>query len=93
MPVLLAGVLGAPSKHEQLAEYLKKLLGQTTSPESRRSDSDKVDAARFLWFVLVNNCVSYLIYRLYIIQHVVSFLQHIRRASQHDFQYTVGNGC
>ncbi|KAL8161817.1 hypothetical protein V2J09_013306 [Rumex salicifolius] len=48
MPVLLAGVLGSPTKHEQLAEYLRKLLVQTTSTESRRSDSDIVDAVRFL---------------------------------------------
>lgn len=48
MPVLLAGILGAPTKHEQLPEYLRRLLVQTTLTESRMSDSDIIDAVRFL---------------------------------------------
>lgn len=48
MPVLLAGVLGAPSKREQLEEYLKKLLVQDTSDEPHRLHAEIVDAVRFL---------------------------------------------
>lgn len=48
MPVLLAGVLGAPSKREQLEEYLKKLLVQDISKETQRRHAEIVDAVRFL---------------------------------------------
>ncbi|KAM1061000.1 hypothetical protein PS2_025301 [Malus domestica] len=41
LPLLLAGVLGGPSKHEQLAEYLRKLLVEGCNAEI-------VDAVRFL---------------------------------------------
>ncbi|XP_010693468.2 uncharacterized protein LOC104906422 isoform X2 [Beta vulgaris subsp. vulgaris] len=48
MPLLLAGVLGAPSKREQLAEYLQKLLVQDTSNEPQRCHAEIVNAVRFL---------------------------------------------
>lgn len=51
MPLLFAGVFGAPSKHEQLAEYLNRLLVQDTSNESQRCHAEIVNAVRFLWFV------------------------------------------
>ncbi|XP_021763619.1 lisH domain and HEAT repeat-containing protein KIAA1468 homolog [Chenopodium quinoa] len=48
MPLLLAGVLGAPSKREQLESYLRKLLVQDTSEEPHRLHAEIVDAVRFL---------------------------------------------
>ncbi|KAK9272038.1 hypothetical protein L1049_002407 [Liquidambar formosana] len=50
LPLLLAGVLGVPSKHEQLAEYLRKILVQGTVKEgqSTKRISEIVDAVRFL---------------------------------------------
>lgn len=53
LPLLLAGVLGALCKHEQLAEYLRKLLVQGTVKESQPANrnAEIVDAVRFLWLV------------------------------------------
>ncbi|GAB4827922.1 hypothetical protein Ancab_034806 [Ancistrocladus abbreviatus] len=47
MPLLLAGILGAPSKREQLEEYLKKLFVHTTK-ETQRHNTEIIDAIRFL---------------------------------------------
>lgn len=53
LPLLLAGVLGAPSKKEQLAEYLRKMLVQNTVKEgqSMKCNVATIDAVRFLWSV------------------------------------------
>lgn len=53
LPLLLAGVLGAPSKQEELAMYLRKLLveGTMTETKSTKRNDEIVDAVRFLWFV------------------------------------------
>lgn len=53
LPLLLAGVLGAPNKREELAAYLKNLLIQGTAKESQstKCTAEIVDAVRFLWFV------------------------------------------
>lgn len=53
LPLLLAGVLGAPSKHEKLSEHLKTLLFESTGKESRltKCSAEIIDAVRFLWFV------------------------------------------
>ncbi|XP_074308326.1 uncharacterized protein LOC141643185 [Silene latifolia] len=48
MPLLLAGVFGAPSQRDQLTEYLKKLLIQDNSKEMQRRHTDIIDAVRFL---------------------------------------------
>ncbi|GAV85558.1 hypothetical protein CFOL_v3_28994 [Cephalotus follicularis] len=50
LPILLAGVLGAPSKHEQLADYLRKLLieGPTKENQSAKRNGEIFDAVRFL---------------------------------------------
>jgi hypothetical protein len=54
LPLLLAGVLGAPSQHEQLANYLRGLLVDGTLKESQSTKytAEIIDAVRFLWFVL-----------------------------------------
>lgn len=53
LPLLLAGILGSPSKNEKLAEYLRKLLVEGTAKEtqSTKHNTDIIDAVRFLWFV------------------------------------------
>lgn len=53
LPLLLAGVLGAPNKREELAAYLKNLLveGTTTETQPTKCNAEIVDAVRFLWFV------------------------------------------
>ncbi|KAI3935545.1 hypothetical protein MKW92_052777 [Papaver armeniacum] len=50
LPLLLAGILGAPSRHEQLAEYLRKLLVQSTARRVRSVNrtAEIIDAVRFL---------------------------------------------
>lgn len=60
LPLLLAGVLGTPTKHEQLADYLRKLLVQGTVRESQsaKRNAEIVDAVRFLWLVFYK-CLSY----------------------------------
>lgn len=54
LPLLLSGILGAPAGHEQLSEYLRKLLVQNTMSEGSWSmyrTSELIDAVRFLWLV------------------------------------------
>lgn len=53
LPLLLAGVLGAPGKREQLLEYLRKLLVEDISEEhqSTKHTPEIIEAVRFLWFV------------------------------------------
>ncbi|XP_065848417.1 uncharacterized protein [Euphorbia lathyris] len=50
LPLLLAGVLGIPSKREQLTTYLRKLLVEGTLKEnqSTKHNLDAIDAVRFL---------------------------------------------
>ncbi|XP_077253234.1 HEAT repeat-containing protein [Tasmannia lanceolata] len=51
LPLLLAGVLGATSRHEQLEEYLRKLLVQNTLREgawSAHRTAELIDSVRFL---------------------------------------------
>ncbi|XP_008810046.2 RAB11-binding protein RELCH homolog isoform X2 [Phoenix dactylifera] len=51
LPLLLSGILGAPASHEQLSEYLRKLLVHNTMSEGSWSmyrTSELIDAVRFL---------------------------------------------
>lgn len=53
---MLGGVFGVPSRHEQLAQYLRKLLVQNTIEGSSWSlyhTTDLIDGVRFLWLVLI----------------------------------------
>lgn len=50
LPVMLAGVLGAPSKREQLTEYLRRLLVQGAITENQaKHEAETFYAIRFLW--------------------------------------------
>uniref|UniRef100_A0A3Q7FA41 LisH domain-containing protein n=1 Tax=Solanum lycopersicum TaxID=4081 RepID=A0A3Q7FA41_SOLLC len=51
LPLLLAGVLGSPRKHELLTEYLRNLLIQTSGQESQTVKREIFFSVRFLWFV------------------------------------------
>ncbi|KAK4367959.1 hypothetical protein RND71_011751 [Anisodus tanguticus] len=48
LPLLLAGVLGSPRKHELLTEYLRNLLIQTSGQESRTVKREIFYSVRFL---------------------------------------------
>lgn len=52
LPLLLAGVLGAPGKHEQLVGYLRKLLLEDSSMEnpSAKHTPEIINAIHFIWF-------------------------------------------
>ncbi|XP_039003776.1 uncharacterized protein LOC120130646 [Hibiscus syriacus] len=54
LPLLLAGVLGSPGKHQELADYLRKLLVEGATKESRSAthNMDIVDAVRFLCHII-----------------------------------------
>lgn len=54
LPLLLAGILGVPSRHEKLADYLRKLLLQNTLRDGSWSTyrtAEIIDAVRFLRLV------------------------------------------
>lgn len=51
LPLLLAGVLGSPKKHELLTEYLRNLLIRTSGQESQTVKREIFFSVRFLWFV------------------------------------------
>ena len=53
LPLLLVGVLGAPSKHEELVQFLRKLLVEGSKEENPSANqfTEIVDAVRFFWFV------------------------------------------
>ncbi|XP_059640386.1 uncharacterized protein LOC132282661 isoform X2 [Cornus florida] len=50
LPLLLAGVLGSPSKHEQLTEYLRNLLVESTVQEGQpgKRNDEIFNSVRFL---------------------------------------------
>jgi hypothetical protein len=53
LPLLLAGVLGAPGKRKELADYSRKLLFEDNSMENRpaKHTLEIINAIRFIWFV------------------------------------------
>ncbi|KAF2538101.1 hypothetical protein F2Q68_00022655 [Brassica cretica] len=51
LPLVLAGVLGAPSKHEELTNFLRQLLLESKTKEnqsSKRNNNEVLDAVHFL---------------------------------------------
>ncbi|CAL9074116.1 unnamed protein product [Musa acuminata var. zebrina] len=51
LPLLLSGILGAPTSHEKLPDYLRKLLVQNNSKEDSwfvHYNAEVIDAVRFL---------------------------------------------
>ncbi|KAF2571983.1 hypothetical protein F2Q70_00006041 [Brassica cretica] len=51
LPLLLAGVLGAPSKHEDLTNFLRQLLLESKTKKnqsSKRNNNEVLDAVHFL---------------------------------------------
>ncbi|KAK3004409.1 hypothetical protein RJ639_018785, partial [Escallonia herrerae] len=57
LPLLLAGVLGSPGKHEHLTEYLRNLLLQSTFHEDQpaKHNAEIYNSIRFLWLVPRDN--------------------------------------
>ncbi|CAA2980874.1 lisH domain and HEAT repeat-containing KIAA1468 homolog [Olea europaea subsp. europaea] len=48
LPVLLAGVLGHPSKHEELTQYLRNLLVRSSGLEGQPAKHEIVNSVRFI---------------------------------------------
>ncbi|KAK6125431.1 hypothetical protein DH2020_040825 [Rehmannia glutinosa] len=48
LPLLLAGILGHPSKREQLIEYLRKLLIQSSGQDSQSANHEIINSVRFI---------------------------------------------
>lgn len=48
LPLLLAGVLGSPTKREQLTEYVRNLLMQSSEPERQIAKHEIFNSVRFL---------------------------------------------
>ncbi|MFS7973438.1 putative RAB11-binding protein RELCH [Helianthus anomalus] len=63
LPLLLAGVLGSPSKHEVLTEYLRNLLVQNAELEGHLAmqNVDVYNSVRFLWLVFFSQLLSSLL--------------------------------
>lgn len=59
LPLLLAGVLGSPCKHDYLCKYLKSLLFRNIGEENQTANGELVNSVRFLWLVFVRKCSCY----------------------------------
>lgn len=59
LPLLLAGILGAPGKRKQLADYSRKLLLEDNSMENPLTEHtfEIINAIRFIWFVHSTNTI------------------------------------
>jgi len=53
LPLLLAGILSAPGRRNQLEDYSKKLLVEDNSIENQptKHTPEIINAIRFIWFV------------------------------------------
>ncbi|XP_050227728.1 uncharacterized protein LOC126677239 [Mercurialis annua] len=90
LPLFLAGILGAPSKHEQLADYLRKLLVDCPVKEnqSTKHNVEIINAVRFLctfeehhgmifnilWEMVVSSNVEMKINAVYLLKAIVPYI-------------------
>lgn len=59
LPLLLGGVLGAKTMHDQLVDYLRKILMQgAAESQGAKNSNEAVDAVRFLWFVFLTQSLD-----------------------------------
>lgn len=49
LPLLLAGVLGHPSKQDHLTEYLRNLLIKSCGQDGQPAKQDIANSVRFIW--------------------------------------------
>ncbi|KAI4295036.1 hypothetical protein MLD38_040693 [Melastoma candidum] len=96
LPLLLAGVLGVPTKHEQLAEYLRRLLVKGTEEGQARNSQEIFHAVRFLctfeehhamifnvvWEMVVSTSISMKVNAANLLKAVVPYID-ARVASTH----------
>ncbi|EEF34329.1 conserved hypothetical protein [Ricinus communis] len=98
LPLLLAGILGAPSKHEELADYLRNLLvdGTVKKNQSTKHNVEIIDAVRFLctfeghhgrifnilWEMVVSSDVDMKINAVYLLKVIVPYID-AKLASTH----------
>ncbi|KAI4389323.1 hypothetical protein MLD38_001560 [Melastoma candidum] len=96
LPLLLAGVLGAPTKRKQLAEYLRRLLVKGTEEGQARNSHEIFHAVRFLctfeehhamifnvvWDMVVSTSTSMKVNAAHLLKAVVPYID-ARVASTH----------
>lgn len=51
LPLLLAGILGQPSKRDNLTVYLRDLLIQRSREDSLSANHEIINSVRFIWYV------------------------------------------
>lgn len=51
LPLLLAGILGHPSKKDNLTVYLRNLLIQRSREDSQSAKHEIINSVRFIWYV------------------------------------------
>ncbi|KAL3527015.1 hypothetical protein ACH5RR_011671 [Cinchona calisaya] len=87
LPLLLAGVLGSPSKHERLTEYLRNLLFQNSEQEVHPAKPELVNSVRFLcifedhhnmifnilWEMVVSSNINMKIYAANLLKSIVPY--------------------
>lgn len=88
LPLLLAGVLGSPCKHEHLSKYLKFLLFQNIGEEIQPAKSELVNSVRFLctyeehhamifnilWEMVVSSNINMKIYAANLLKSIVPYI-------------------
>ena len=75
LPLLLAGILSAPGKRNQLEDYSRKLLVEDNSKENQptKHTSEIINAIRFIWFVYHTSAV-FIILKLIVVFESLTFL-------------------
>lgn len=98
LPLLLAGVLGSPSKHETLTEYLRNMLVQNAVQENQsvRRNAEIVNSVRFLctfeehhnmvfnilWEMVVSSNINMKIRAANLLKAIVAYMD-VKVASTH----------
>lgn len=88
LPLLLAGVLGSPSKHDYLFKYLKSLLFRNIGEENQSANGELVNSVRFLctyeahhamifnilWEMVVSSNINMKIYAANLLKSIVPYI-------------------
>lgn len=59
LPLFLSGILGHPSKRDDLMECLRNLLIQHSGQESQSAKQEIFNSVRFIWFVSPETILKY----------------------------------
>ncbi|CAI9110642.1 OLC1v1010704C1 [Oldenlandia corymbosa var. corymbosa] len=88
LPLLLAGVLGSPSKHDHLMEYLRNILFQSSEQEIQPAKPELINAVRFLctfeehhtmtfnilWEMVVSSSINMKIHAANLLKSIVPYI-------------------